>query len=91
MTGGASAAFYGWLPLYLPEIFPTYIRATGQGFSFNLGRIIAAVGALQLGSLMKNVFNNEYPVPCSIMASIYVVGLVVIWLAPETRGKPLPE
>src|SRR5262249_30221775 len=40
LMGGFSAAFYGWLPLYLPELFPTRVRATGQGFGFNFGRII---------------------------------------------------
>ena len=37
VAGGLTASFYGWLPLYLPELFPTKIRATGQGFSFNFG------------------------------------------------------
>ena len=31
VVGGITAAFYGWLPLYLPELFPTRVRATGQG------------------------------------------------------------
>ena len=44
--GGVSASFYGWLPLYLPELFPTRVRATGQGLSFNFGRILAAIGVL---------------------------------------------
>ena len=42
LVGGASAAFYGWLPLYLPELFPTRVRATAQGIAFNSGRILAA-------------------------------------------------
>ena len=37
--GGCTASFYGWLPLYLPELFPTNVRATGQGFGYNFGRI----------------------------------------------------
>jgi MFS family permease len=90
LAGGLSAAFYGWLPLYLPELFPTRVRATGQGFSFNFGRVLAAVGALQTGSLMR-VLGGGYPQACSIMSLIYLVGLAVIWLAPETQGKPLPE
>ena len=90
VAGGLSASFYGWLPLYLPELFRTRVRATGQGFSFNFGRIIAAIGALQTGNLM-GLLGGSYPQACSIMALIYVVGLGVIWLAPETRGKPLPE
>ena len=43
-VGCVTAAFYGWMPLYLPELFPTRVRATGQGLSFNFGRIVAAVG-----------------------------------------------
>jgi len=91
LAGALTASFYGWLPLYLPELFPTKVRATGQGFSFNFGRIIAAVGALQGGYLIKEVFKGDYPTVCSIMSLIYLVGLLLIWLAPETKGQPLPE
>jgi SHS family sialic acid transporter-like MFS transporter len=90
LVGGMSAAFYGWLPLYLPELFPTRSRATGQGLSFNSGRILAAVGALQMGSLMQH-FNGSYAQAGAVITLIYIVGMVVIWLAPETKGKPLPE
>jgi MFS family permease len=90
LAGGMSAAFYGCLPLYLPELFRTQVRATGQGFSFNFGRILAAIGVLQMGNLMK-LFDNSIPKACSIMSLIYLVGLGVIWLAPETKGKPLPQ
>jgi hypothetical protein len=36
-------------------------------------------------------FNDSYAQACSMMSFIYVIGLVVICFAPETRGKPLPE
>lgn len=88
--GALTASFYGWLPLYLPELFRTAVRATGQGFSFNFGRIIAAVGSLQTGALI-GLLGGSYPAACSMMSGIYIVGFLVIWLAPETRGKPLPE
>lgn len=98
LVGICTASFYGWLPLYLPELFHTNIRATGQGFGYNFGRIIAAVGALQTGSLFANniylfgrEFEGGYPFACSVMSAIYVVGIVLIWFAPETKGKPLPE
>jgi MFS family permease len=90
VAGACTASFYGWLPLYLPELFHTRVRATGQGFSFNLGRILAAAGALQTSSLMA-VFDNSYPQACSVMSLIYVAGFGLIWLAPETRGQPLPD
>jgi MFS family permease len=91
IAGGLTAAFYGWLPLYLPELFRTSVRATGQGFSFNFGRILAAVGALQTGYLTKEVFKEDYAQACSVMSLIYLVGIGIIWLAPETRGRPLPD
>jgi SHS family sialic acid transporter-like MFS transporter len=95
-VGGLTASFYGWLPLYLPELFPTRLRATGQGFSFNFGRILAAIGALQSGNLMSlsqfgttKVLSHAHA--CATMSLVYVIGMGLIWLAPETRGKPLPE
>jgi len=91
LAGGCTASFYGWLPLYLPELFPTRVRAFGQGFAFNFGRILAAIGALQFSYLMNNVFDGIYPKACTVLSFIYVIGMVVIWFAPETKGQPLPE
>jgi MFS family permease len=91
LAGAATASFYGWLPLYLPELFPTRARAFSQGFAYNFGRIVAAVGALQFGYLMRNVFDGSYPKACTVLSFIYVVGMIVIWFAPETKGQELPE
>jgi hypothetical protein len=90
LMGATTASFYGWLPLYLPEIFRTAVRATGQGFAFNFGRILAAIGVLQLGSLTA-LFAGGLPVACASLSAVYVVGMVLIWFVPETKGTPLPE
>jgi SHS family sialic acid transporter-like MFS transporter len=90
LVGLVTASFYGWLPLYLPELFRTGMRATGQGFGFNFGRILAAVGSLQTGALLK-AFDNDYARACSVAAGVYVIGLVLICFAPETKGRALPE
>jgi MFS family permease len=90
LLGAVTASFYGWLPLYLPELFRTAVRATGQGFGFNFGRVIAAVGALQTGALLK-AFDGQYGEACSVAAGVYIFGLILIFFAPETRGKPLPD
>jgi MFS family permease len=88
-VGAASASFYGWLPLYLPELFPTRARATGQGVGFNTGRILAAVGAILGGQLVK--YFGSYPQAGAVVTLVYVLGMVLIWLAPETKDKPLPD
>ncbi|HZZ72929.1 MAG TPA: MFS transporter [Pirellulales bacterium] len=98
LAGVFSASFYGWLPLYLPELFRTQVRATGQGFGFNFGRILAAIGTLQTGALFAPkielfgaTYAGGYPFACSVMTAIYVVGLILIWFGPETRRQPLPD
>jgi len=88
-AGTITAAFYGWLPLYLPELFRTKVRATGQGFGYNFGRIIAAVGVLQLPTVMAQL-HVGWQGACTAMSAVYLVGLGLIWLAPETKGRPLP-
>lgn len=90
MAGCSSAAFYGWLPLYLPELFRTKIRAIGQGFGFNFGRILAAIGVLQLSTIMREL-EVGWPVAAPTLACVYLVGMVLIWFAPETKDQPLPS
>ena len=87
-VGAATAAFYGFFPLYLPELFPTRVRATGQGICYNFGRIIAAVGALGSGALVQHY--GGYARMGAIVTLVYLIGMGAIWFAPETKGKPLP-
>lgn len=90
LAGTLTASFYGFFPLYFPELFPTAVRATGQGFAFNFGRILAAVGGLQTATLM-GFFGGSFPMAGSVMAGIYVVGIVLVYFAPETKGRALPD
>ena len=86
VVGAITAAFYGWLPLYLPELFPTRVRATAQGVAFNFGRIAAGIGAIT-GAMVGKDFAH-----IGIYVSlIYAVGMAIIWLSPETKGRPLPD
>jgi MFS family permease len=90
IVGGVSASFYGFFALYLPELFPTAVRATGQGFCFNFGRVIAAIGSLQTATLTA-AFGGDFAKAGSTLCFIYLVGVVLIYFAPETKGQPLPE
>ena len=95
LMGGLTATFYGFFPLYLPELFPTSVRATGQGFCFNVGRIIAAVGGLQIANLVGLFGDSSTPAfvkagsAYSVLCGVYVIGMIIVWLAPETKGKEL--
>jgi MFS family permease len=88
VTGMTTAAFYGWLPLYLPELFPTRVRAAGQGFCYNAGRSLAAVGVLATTFVID--VKGNYPLASALVCLVYLVGLALAWLLPETKGKPLP-
>jgi MFS family permease len=79
---------YSWMPVWLPELFPTRMRATAMAFAFNAPRFIAFLGPLVAGQLI--VAFGGFGYAATILSSIYVLGLIVVWFLPETRGKPLP-
>lgn len=89
VVGAITASFYGWLPLYLPELFPTRLRATAQGFAFNAGRVISAAVILTFG--LSPTWFGALAQTCAIISLVYIFGMVIIWFCPETKGKPLPE
>jgi len=90
LAGFFTSSFYGWLPQYLPELYPTRVRATGQGVCYNFGRILTAVCAWKMGTLMA-WFGNSYAHAGETVVYIYIIGIVAIWFLPETIGRPLPE
>jgi MFS transporter, SHS family, sialic acid transporter len=48
------------------------------------------VGAMAGGQLVA-YFDGSYAEAGAVVTLIYVLGLVLIWFAPETKGKPLPD
>ncbi len=79
--GFVATLFFGWLAVFLPELFPTRIRATGSGLAYNAGRFATAVGVLLAGSLFAYL-GGDYSRVGTICASVYSLGVLVIWLAP---------
>lgn len=88
--GFISTVYFGWLPLYLPELFPTHARATGSGVSFNFGRILTAAGVLGTGALTA-FYREDYAAAGRITSLVYALGMIVILFAPDTTGKKLKE
>ena len=89
LNGFFSLGLYSWMPVWLPELFPTRIRATGVAFVFNSPRFIAWLGPIMAGWLVANF--GGYSKAAMTMALIYAIGLLAVPFLPETRGKPLPE
>jgi MFS family permease len=80
---------YTWMAAWLPELFPTRVRATATGFVFNMPRLIAWVGPLIAGTLIANF--GGFGRAAMAISLIYVLSLVSAPFLPETKGKPLPE
>jgi len=95
LLGFATLTVFGGYAIYLPELFPTRLRSTGTGFCYNAARYLTAVGLFALGSLA--VFyqwigvGSPFRWATVTVAMIYVLGVLVLPFAPETKGKPLPE
>lgn len=87
LQGFITTLFFGWLPLYLPELFPTRVRATGTGIAFNLGRVITAIGVFAAGGLIT-LFDGSYPKVGFVTGLIYALGMLAIWWAPD-KGTAL--
>jgi MFS family permease len=94
LMGFCQLSLFGGYAIYFPELFPTRLRSTGTSFCYNVGRFVAAVGPFALGVLTTSVFvDRAEPMRYAgvTMCSVFLIGLLALPFAPETRGKPLPE
>jgi MFS family permease len=80
---------FAWMPIWLPELFPTRLRATAAAFCFNAPRLISSIGPLVAGGLIVSL--GGYAQAATIVGSFYILGLLATPFLPETKGKALPE
>ena len=93
LVAAANAFFcqglFSWMPTWLPELFPTHLRATAMAFAFNMPRFIAFLGPLVAGALIVKF--GGYGYSAMMISCIYVLGFAATFFLPETRGEALPE
>ena len=94
IMGFCQLALFGGYAIYFPELFPTRLRSTGTSFCYNVGRFVAVPGPAILGLLTSQVY-KDYPEPMRYagvtMCAVFLIGLIALPFAPETRNQPLPE
>ena len=86
VQGLVATLFFGWLPLYLPELFPTRIRATGAGVAMNIGRFVTAGGVLAAGSLSR-WFESDYSAIGAACALVYALGMIIVFWRPIHKER----
>jgi MFS family permease len=89
ILGFFNNGIFSGFPIYLPELYPTRLRATGAGFCFNAGRVLASASPFLTGTLVAAL--GSFNKAAATIALIYLLGLAVLPFAPETKGKPLPD
>src|SRR5262249_14829190 len=90
LLGFVGVTYFGWLPLFLPELFPARVRATGAGISFNTGRVGAGVVVLSAGFLVDR-FGGDYARVGLWSGMIYAVGMVLIVFTPRQDSGRLED
>ena len=90
LLGLFNGFYFGWLPFYLPELFPTRIRSTGAGVSFHFGRILTALTIFATGALMS-VFNGDFARIGQITSLVFLLGMVVVAFAPDTSRRDMTQ
>ena len=89
VNGFFTVGQFAWMPVYLPELFPTDVRGSAISLVFDVTRYLAAAGPLLAGWLIVSL--GGMSTAASIFGLAYVVGMIVTpFVAPETKGRPLP-
>jgi MFS family permease len=96
LMGFCQLTLFGGYAIYFPELFPTRLRSTGTSFCYNVGRYLAALGPLTMGQLIENVYGHHGQIMAwrytgVTMSLFFVLGLLALPFAPETKDQPLPE
>jgi MFS family permease len=78
--------FFSGFGAVTAEIYPTTIRATAQGFTYNIGRIASAAAPFTIGSLATT---SGFGVAFLVSGAVYLLGALAWAGIPETRGREL--
>jgi MFS family permease len=97
VTGFTTIAQFSFWGNYLPRVYPTYLRGTGESFAANVGgRMIGTSAALITTNLAASMPGATPPMKLAHAAAIvgtaaYAIGFIASWWLPEPRQEELPE
>ncbi|HEX9365035.1 MAG TPA: MFS transporter [Vicinamibacterales bacterium] len=97
IVGFLTIAQFSFWGNYLPRVYPTYLRGTGESFAANVGgRMIGTTAALLTTSLVASMPGATPTVRLAYAAALvgtlaYVVGVTSSWWLPEPTKENLPD
>lgn len=93
LMGFGQLGIFALYAIYLPELFPTSLRATGTSFCYNFGRVVAATAPFTVGQITKRLGGDMegFRTAGLWVSLVLLLGLLVLPMLPETKGKALPE
>jgi MFS family permease len=97
LVGMLTIAQFSFWGNYLPRVYPTYLRGTGESFAANVGgRMIGTSAALLTTQLVKVMPGATPPTRLAYAAalvgtSVYLIGLLASFWLPEPKREELPE
>ena len=89
LMGFFAAGVFAGFAIYFPELFPTAVRATAQGFCYNFARIVSAFAPIAVGAIVSRY--GSFAPAIAIVSLVYLLGLIVLIYARETKGQMLPD
>ena len=72
----------------LAELFPTSIRATAQGLTYNCGRAVSAFAPYVIGAIADGW---GFGIALACTSAFFVAGAIAVLFLPETRGADLGQ
>jgi MFS family permease len=97
LVGMATIAQFSFWGNYLPRVYPTYLRGTGESFAANVGgRMVGTSAALVTTQLVASMPGTSLPMrlayACALVGTVvYVVGFAASWKLPEPGREDLPD
>jgi MFS family permease len=88
LLGFVGHGYFSLFGALLAELFPTSVRATGQGLTYNCGRALGALAPFTIGALAKEVGIGS---ALALTSAFFVLGAILILFIPDTTGKRLEE
>jgi MFS family permease len=90
LVGFVGYGFFSLFGAFLAELFPTAVRATGQGLAYNVGRGLGALAPFTIGAI-ATIPGYGIGTALGLTSGFFIAGALLILTLPDTSGRPLPD